>query len=365
MLINKINSLKAKDSEYQVEIFFIYHFSDHMVAHLYEHLVVAEIKRNYKNFSIRWADTGSGIINIRLKGNREIIKKSILESILSLKNIKQFDFNLEKDRLIYELVEIINKKSRFFYQVAQCHFFNYKEAQQTIAKIKKMKFNSLKKFITSITPEQQILILAGPTLKTSDRLKQEQIKNLIDVNNKKIPIPPKLINLNTNCLNNFNYNQINFKIEIKNNIEAYFLQLIGRQTELLLQDFFIQQGIYELKSDLFKDYGQYLYLNYSFFSYKQKSKKILNLIINFLQNLNLSKSDMLVQKKNIIENLKEIDGSDLNRVQDYVWQILEWGNYFAPKEIIKSIDTLTLKESKSWWFEKISRSDFYKVILGC
>jgi len=356
--------INIKNSYYQAEFFLTYPIHNHTLAHLYEHLITGQACSG--NYTFTQANTGSGIINIKIQNSRNAINQKELENLLTLANIKQTDFNLEKERLIGELTELVNERSRFFYQAVQYQTFNYQLLQQVIKKISHIKFDSVKKFVNFILPKQLILILAGPTLKTVNWSRQKQIKKIIYLacNNKPSLRPPKLIDSVKRSLNSLiNHNQINIRVKIKNILEAHLLQLVGGLAYPLLKNLLHQQGVYQLKGDLFKDYDQHLYLNYSFSSHQQKSKRLLNLIIKSLQSLEPDRIDLVREKKEIIKNLREANNSNLTQLQDYIWQILEWGNYLTPGEEVKIFNGLTAKKLKLWWTKKLRESTFHKVIL--
>ena len=56
-----------------------------------------------QNWVDKLSDTGSGIINIIIEGDKNVINEKNLKDILTLKNIKQSDFDIEKKRLICEV----------------------------------------------------------------------------------------------------------------------------------------------------------------------------------------------------------------------------------------------------------------------
>lgn len=344
-----MQTLKIKNNQYLIELFLIYQYKNHLLAHLYEHLIYRQLI-NLHDIKIEECDIGSGLINVKFKCHKKYINLDFIKQILNLDTINKNNFVLEKKRLSTEITKEINNQTKVFYEAIQYKIFSYKKILEKNKNISDFKLESIKKFVKNIKSENIIVIFAGPNFNDNRQLKFKIPNTLLEQKKYKLP------KLNLLKQKNCNYNEINFGLPINNNFEAHLasisINLINKQLESLSD----QLDIYQIKNHLYKDYNKYIYYGFSFLCrYKQKEK-----LIEIIKKITITKKDFLTEKKNLIKILNNIQNKKLHTAIDYIWQKLEWNNYIEPQREIKKIKLLTSKKLTNWINKKIKSSEIIK-----
>jgi len=329
--MDKINILKIKspDNWNYLDIFFVYSPPNHYLAHLWEHLLFRKLSIN-KDISIEKANTGSGIVNIRLKSKKKL---NDIENILEVERKNEA---LEKERIKNELKEIIEEKKRLFYQFLQ------NQDSDIFWKIEESKLPS--EVLSIFNFKSSFIIVAEPDLK----------KESIDFENFQAIEPAE--DQPTDLIKNKkpNFCQLNFKVEIDNELEANLLLIFLSSLNLEVKKKMEDSEIYRIYNDLFKGYSKNLFFNFSFFgNSKEKLREILEIVETIKVGLNED------YRKELTEDLKENKKNRLRELEDKIWQLLEWGSYIKPKKQIEKTKSLTEKELNSWWENK--KLEFFKV----
>lgn len=329
--MDKTNVLKIKspDNWNYLEIFFSYLPSNHYLAHLWEHLLFRKLDKN-KDILIEKANTGSGIVSIRLRSEKKF------NDIGNILKVERKDEVLEKERIKNELKEIIERKERLFYQFLQ---------NQSLDIIRKTEESKLPSEISSIFNAKSSFIIVAEADLEKESIDFENFRAIEPAEDQ----PTDLIESKKP-----NFCQLNFKVEINSELEANLLLIFLSSLNLRVKEKIKNSGIYQIHNDLFKGYSKNLFFNFSFFgSSKEKLREILEIVKTIKIDLNED------YRKELIEDLEENKKNKLRELEDKIWQLLEWGSYVKPKEQIEKIKGLTEKELNSWWRNK--KFEFFRV----
>jgi hypothetical protein len=347
----KLKLLFVNNREFDTRLFLTYAPKNHSLAHLYEHIIYEKLKHN--GFIVTKATTGSGIINISFKSRKQISNEEII-NILNLKRNGIEFFKNEKERMLMELKEKLNEKTRFYYQAIQYRIFNQKLLEKEINKIKKIKFNEVIAQVNNF--KNIVIILSGPKFKNDKKINSDL---LILENKQKLKNPSSIKELTKKTHQIINC-QINLRVSIKNELEATCLSILSKILYRPLEQKLMTFGIYQVKRDVYKDYDKFLYLNYSFFCNANLADKIFKIVKKIIKETSLSNKEIKTEKEILVADIKK-KKSIIKEKENYIWQKIEWGNFMPPKELIKRIQEINIKK---FWIKKRKLVKWYFVRIN-